>query len=151
MPLINCEINHILPWSDKCVSSNDAKVTTFEITDTKFYVTVVTSSTQNNSKLLQLTKLLEQLRSGFKKTINLNKYQSKVTIQAPNPHLDYFIDFSFWLVNRLFILSFAKNTDRTVHTKYYLSTVEIKNYNVMIDERNFHKPVKNNLKTYNNI
>ena len=142
MSLINCEINHILPWSDKCVSSNDAKVTTSEIIDTKFYVTVVTSSTQYISKLLQLAKLLEQLRSDLKKTINLHKYQSEVTIQAPNPHLDYFIDLSFWVVNRFFILSFANNTDRTVHTKYYLSTVEIKNYNVMTDEQNFHRPIK---------
>ena len=67
MPLINCEINLILTWSDKCVLSNDTKATTFAITDTKLYVAVVTLSTQDNAKLL------EQLKSGFKRTINWNK------------------------------------------------------------------------------
>ena len=44
MPLINCEINLILTWSDKCVLSNDTKGTTFAITNTKLYVPVVTLS-----------------------------------------------------------------------------------------------------------
>ena len=52
MPLMNCEINLILIWSDKCVLSNDTKATTFSITDTKLYVPVVTLSTQDNAKLL---------------------------------------------------------------------------------------------------
>ena len=47
MPLINCEINLILTWSDKCVLSNDTNVTTFAITDTTLYVPVVTLSTQD--------------------------------------------------------------------------------------------------------
>ena len=56
MPLINCEINLILTWSTNCViaSTNVANQNaTFEITDTKLYVPVVTLSTQDNSKLLQ--------------------------------------------------------------------------------------------------
>ena len=68
-PLINCEINLILTWSDKYVFSNDREARTYAITDTKLYVPVVTLSTQDNAKLLQ------QLKSGFKKTINWNKYQ----------------------------------------------------------------------------
>ena len=68
MPLINCEINLILTWSDKYVSANDFKATTFTITDTKLYVPFVALSTQDNAKLL------EQLRLGFKTTINCNKY-----------------------------------------------------------------------------
>ena len=66
MPLIYCEINLILTWSDKCILSNDAKATTFAITDTKVYVPVVTLSTQDNAKLLQ------QLKSGFIRTIKSN-------------------------------------------------------------------------------
>ena len=63
----------------------------------------------------------------------------------PNLYLDYLINLSFQGVNRLFVLSFENNTDRAVHTKYYLSTVEIKNYNVMINGQNFFdQPVKNN-------
>ena len=60
---------------------------TFTITDAKLYVPVVTSSTQDNAKLL------EQLKSGFKKTINWNKYQSKTTTQAQKQHLDYLIEY----------------------------------------------------------
>ena len=75
MSLINCEINLILTWFEKYVLSNDAKATTFEITDTKHYVLVVTLSTQDNAQLLQ------QLKSAFKRTINWYKYQSKITIQ----------------------------------------------------------------------
>ena len=70
MPLINCETNLILTWSTNCliVSTNVANQNaTFEITDTKLYVPVVTSSTQDNSRLLQ------QLKLGFKRVINWNK------------------------------------------------------------------------------
>ena len=71
---------------------------TFAITDTKLYVPVVTLSNQDNAKLLQ------QLKSSFKRTISWNKYQSKVTTQSPNPLLDYIIDPSFQGVNRLFVI-----------------------------------------------
>ena len=67
MSLINCEINLILTWSTNCVivSTNVAKQNAmFEITDTKLYVSVVTLSTQDNFKLLQ------QLKSDFKRLIN---------------------------------------------------------------------------------
>ena len=57
MPLTNCEINVILTWSGTCLLSNDTKVTTFEITDTKLYVPVVTLSTRDNAKILQQLKL----------------------------------------------------------------------------------------------
>ena len=146
MPLINSEINLILTWSDKCVLLSDTKAATFSITNTKLYVPDVTLSTQNNAKLLQ------QLKSGFKRTINWDKYRSKVTMQAPNPYLYYLIDPRFQGVNRLFVLSFENTTGRTVHTKYYLPTVEIKDYNVLIDGQNFFdQPVKNNLKIYDNL
>ena len=71
MPLINCEVNLILTWSSTCVITNSNGAGTFEITDTKLYVHVVTLSTQEN------TKLFQQLKSGFKRVINWNKYLSK--------------------------------------------------------------------------
>ena len=67
MSLINCEINLILTWSANCVKvSTDVanQGTTFTTTKTKLYVPVVTLSTQDNAKLLQ------QLKSGFQRTIN---------------------------------------------------------------------------------
>ena len=99
MPLINCEINLILTWSANCIISDSAnKATIFVLSDTKLYVPLVTLPTQNNAKLLR------QLKSGFKRTINWNKYQSKVTIPAKNQNLHYLIYPSFQGVNRLFAL-----------------------------------------------
>ena len=50
------------------------------------------------------TKLLEQLKSGFKRTIKWNEYRSQMTVQ--NNNLNYLIDPTFVNVNRLFVLSF---------------------------------------------
>ena len=72
MSLINCEINLDLNCSKSCiivVSNVVDQTITFSITDTNFYVPVVTLSIQDN------VKLLEQLKSGFKRTIKLIKYQ----------------------------------------------------------------------------
>ena len=100
MPLINCEINLILTWSANCfiIDAHIAnQIPTFTIAVTKLYVPVVHLSTQDNVKLLQ------QLKSGFKRTINWNKYHSKVTVQKQNRNLDYLIDLSFQGVNSLFV------------------------------------------------
>ena len=78
-------------------------------------------------------KLLEQLKSGFKRTINWKKLWLKVSVQAPNAYLDFLINPSFQDVNRVFVLWFENTDKRTVKTKYYLPTVEIKDYNVMIN------------------
>ena len=69
MPLINCEINLILDQSANCVISEGYTVTIFAIKDAKRYAPVRALSTQGNAKLL------EQLKSGFKRTINQNKHQ----------------------------------------------------------------------------
>ena len=79
MPQINCEINLIRKWSAICVITNSKSIGTFAITDTKHYVPVVTLSSNDNSKLLQ------ELKSGFKRTINGNKYQSNVKKERPKP------------------------------------------------------------------
>ena len=71
MLLINCEVILILTWSRDCAISSATGETKFKITETKLYVLVVTLSTQDNAKLLQ------QLKFGFKRTINLNKYKNK--------------------------------------------------------------------------
>ena len=118
----------------------------FTITDIKLYVPVVTFSTQDNAKLLRL------LESGFKRTINWNKYQSKLTQQTLNRNLDFLIDPSFWGVNRLFILSFKDRRVWQSYKQFFVSTVEIKDYNVVLDWRNFFdQPVRNDLRTHGNI
>ena len=78
------------------------KMQYLKIRDTKFYVSVVTLSKEND------IKLLEQLKSGFKRTIKWNKYRSQMTVQPQNNYLNYLIDPTFTNVNRLFVLSFAR-------------------------------------------
>ena len=96
MPLINCEVSLTLTWSENCVLT-DIKTQTaaaaqgdnpareridaptnaiFKITDTKLYVPVVTLSTKDDNNFL------EQLKSGFKRTIKRNKYRSEMTNQT---------------------------------------------------------------------
>ena len=146
MSLTNCQINLILTSSAKCVLSNYAKTTTFPTTNTKLCVPAVTLSALDN------TKLFEQLKSGFKGTVQWNKYQPKVSPEIPNQYLDFLTDPSFQRVNRIFPLSFENDGDRVVHTKYYLAKVEIKDCNVMIDGKNtYDQPVRNNIRTYDNI
>ena len=74
--------------------------TTLTITDTNLYLSFLTLSTHDNAKLF------EQLKPGFKRTINRNKYQSKKLIERPNQYLDYLINRSFQGLYRLFVLSF---------------------------------------------
>ena len=65
----------------------------FEISDTKLYVPVVTLWTQDKEKLSQ------QLKTGFKRTIDWNKYQLKPKIYTQNRYLNYLIDprcYNWW-------------------------------------------------------
>ena len=120
IPLINCEVELILTWFKNCVLISKAtkeadyvanpvvrkidnpENAIFQIRDTKLYVPVVTLSKEND------TKLLEQLKSGFKRTIKWNKYRSQMTVQPQNNNLNYLIDPTFTNVNRLFVLLFAR-------------------------------------------
>ena len=146
MLLINCEVNLILTWSKDCVITNSTGEGKFEITETELYVPVVTLSTKDDEKLLQ------QLKSGFKKTINWNKYESSIKTFAQNRYLNYLINPSFQGVNRFFELSFENETDRTSHSTYYLPKVELKDFNVMGGGRNFFdQPINSMNKTYENI
>ena len=155
IPLISCEAELILTWSKNCVSADmtvrDAQnnnpgivaptVLEFKITDTKLYVPVVILSKEND------IKLLEQLKSGFKRTIKWSKYRSQMTIQPENKNLNYLIDPTFTNVNRLFVLPFARNNagdNRYSFSDYYVLNVEIKDFNILIDEKSFFDlPVKN--------
>ena len=101
--LNNCEVELVLTWSKICVlagmttrnaqGDNPAIVAPsgakFKITNTKLYVPVVTLRKET------YIKLLEQLKSGLKKTIKWNKYRSQVTIQPQNNNLNYLTDPTF--------------------------------------------------------
>ena len=116
IPLIKCEITLILSWYKEFVlvgrafrgpsaaainSPTDAK---FEITDCKLYVPVVTLSAENDNKLL------EQLKSGFRRSIKWNKYISQMSNQNKNNNLNYLIDptFTDYLTDYLYYLSKTK-------------------------------------------
>ena len=110
MPLINCEVNLILTWSS--TNTNSTGTGTFEITDRKLYVPVVTLSTQDNSKLFQ------QLKSSLKRVISWNKYSSKPELLRRNPNLNYLVEPSFQGSNRLFVLAFEM-----IHKEHHTLTI----------------------------
>ena len=126
----------------------------FQITSTKLYVPIVTFSTKDN---VNLTK---QLNEGFKRSMYWNEYKSKIeTKKADTSNLRKFIlDASFQGVKRLFVLVFnntnndAHKVERDSHRKYFLPRVNITNYNVLIDGRNFYdQPINDQIKKYDEI
>ena len=110
MPLIYCEVDVVLTWSASCVIlyTNVAnQILTFAITETMLYDPAVTLSAQNNEKLLS------QLNSGFKRTTNWKKYLAKPELLRQNPNLNHLVEPSFQGVNRLFVLAFEDDAQRT--------------------------------------
>ena len=110
------------------------------------YVPVVTLSKEDD------IKLLEQLKSGFKRTIKWNKYRSQMIIQPKNNNLNYLIDPTFMSVSRLFVLSFPRNNNtdsRYSFSNYYVPKVRINDFNVLIDGKSFFDlPIKNEGEAY---
>ena len=139
----NYDANLILPIIDTPASA------TFQITDTRLYVPVVTLSTETDKKLL------EQLRSGFQRTIKWNKYRLQMTILTQNNNLNYLIDPTVTMVNRLFVLSFERNTEgdhRDSFSHCYVPNLKMKDFNVLIDGKSFFDfPIKNEEEAYEKI
>ena len=110
IPLINCEVNLILTWSADCViiyTNVVNQIPAFTITEAKLYVPVVTLPTQDNAKLLP------QLKSGFKRPARSNKYLSKPELMAQSSNLNHLFEPRFQGVNRLFVLAFEDDAQRT--------------------------------------
>ena len=123
IPLINFEVSLPLAWSEKCVLTskatrdadpdadpavvgiNNPKNVVFKIKDTKLYIPVVSLSAENDNKLL------EQLKTVFKRTIKWNKYRSEISNQTINNNLNYLIDPRFTNANTLFALMKMKKTE----------------------------------------
>ena len=142
--MINFEVSLTLTWSENSVITSlekreitntrrDSSPTNaiFKVTDTKLYAPVVTLSTKDDNNFL------EQLKSGFKRTIKWNKYRSEMTNQTKTNHLNHLIDPTFTKVNRLFVLSFQNEEDKTSFSKYYVPKVEINDFNLLIDGKSF--------------
>ena len=130
-------------------SNNPPTGLEFKIIDTKLYVPVVTLLKEND------IKLLEQLKTGFKRTIKWNKYRSQMTIQPKNNNLNYLINPAFTNVNRLFVLPITRTDTRdyrNVFSNHYVPDVEIKDLNVLIDWKSFFGlPVNNEEEAYEKI
>ena len=166
IPLINCEISLDLRWNKNCVllskatrnqiaaqddkplvpAINNPTNAEFLIADCKLYVPVVTLSAGNENKLL------EQLKTRFKITVLWNKYRSQISNQTVNNNLNYLIDPTFTKVNRLFVLAFENEEHRSSFSDYYVPKIEIKDFNVLINQKPFFDiPVKNKEETYQAI
>ena len=148
MPLINCKFHLELNWTPDCVMCNIAGDTKFQITNTKLYVPIVTLSFKDNTELV---------KKGFKRLIHWNEYKMKPhTKNDDNTFVKIPLDPSFHGVNRLFVLDFNRDGDNVVteesHKKYFLPRVNITEYNVLIDGRNFcDQPISSQIRKYDEV
>ena len=127
LPLINCKIElnlSIITEASKTygavpntnqvryhVTSQKARAT-FQISNTKLYVPVVTLLINDNIKFLQ------NIKQGFKRTIFCKKYRSEITTQSKNNNLDYLIDPTFRSINVLLLRSFKNINTRETLLRY---------------------------------
>ena len=133
-----------LKWNKNCVitsqqigvnldGGNTAAPTnaTLAIDDCKLYIPVVTLSKHDE------IKLLTNLKSGFKREIEWNKYKSQMTTEAINNNLNILIDPTFTNVNRLFVLAYQTADNRQSFSQFYLPKVMVKDFNIIIDKLAF--------------
>ena len=159
IPLISCEVSFELKWDKNCIITsleqrdigggyrdNAPAGATFSITDCKLYVPAVTLSKDDE------TKLLTNLKSGFKREIIWNNYRSQMTTEAINNNLNILIDSTFTNVNRLFVLAYQNADDRQSFSQFYLPRVMVKDFNVIIDKLAFFDlPIKIEEEAYEKI
>ena len=162
MPLISCPISLELKWDKNCVitSLEERQVdvgppvvrddsptgATLAINDCKLYIPVVTLSKDDE------IKLLTNLKSGFTREIEWNKYRSQMSTEEENNNLNILIDPTFTNVNRLFVLAYKNTDDRQSFSQFYLPKVLVKDFNVIIDKLAFFDlPVKTEEEAYEKI
>ena len=144
IPLISCEVSLELKWHKNCTITsleqrdigggnrdNAPTGAILAINNCKLYVRSVTLSKDDE------TKLLTNLKSGFKREIIWNKYRSQMTTEAINNNLNILIDPTFTNVNRLFVLAHQTANDRQSYSQFYLPDVMVKHFNVIIDKLAF--------------
>ena len=133
MPLINCKIKLNLTWKKECLSSTGAGEAVFIINDTKLCVPVVTLSKEDNKDFI------EQRHKGFQRSIYWNEYKTKEINENADANVFKHInlDPSFQGVNRLFVMAYNRangQPTRNGRRKYYLPRIDLKKYNVMMEE-----------------
>ena len=159
MPLINCKVFLELNWIEDCILSSAGNTAKFEITDAKLRASIVTLSTKD------IANLAKQLNEGFKRSFYRNSYETKpAKVIEHGKNIYELLSASFQGVKRLFVLAYTIadpaaagcNTDDTAgiknNKKYFLPRGETKNYNVLIDGRNFNdQPINDITKPYGEI
>ena len=162
IPLISCEVSLELKWDKNCVITslqkrdieavrparvdNSPTGATLAINDCKLYIPVVTLSKDDE------IKPLTNLKSGFTREIEWNKYRSQMSTEAINNNLNILIDPTFTNVNRLFVLADQNADDRQSFSEFYLPKVMVKDFNVIIDKLAFFDlPIKTEEEAYEKI
>ena len=146
MLLINYKIKLNLTWKKECVLSNQDGAAVFIINDTKMYVPVVTLSKEDNKEFI------EQQNKGFPISSYWNEYKTKELYENADANVFKYInlDPSFEGVNRLFVMAYNRANGQPTRNgpqKYYLPTIELNKYNVIIDGRNvYDNPIESDIK-----
>ena len=119
---------------DNLVDAATGTSAIFQKNNAKFYIPVVAFSINDS------IRFSKNLKQEFKGKISWNKYRSETTTQPKNDNLDYLIHPTFRNINRLFVLSFKDAngyTTRDFFDKYYMASVEIKDFNALIYNKPF--------------
>ena len=147
MTLINYKVELKLRWKKYYVLSaagNDNLIILIMIImliiliDTKLYVPVVpvpVLSIRDNQKLSKL------LSKEFERSVNWNEYKTKVDNKNTTNECRYFLESSLVGISRLFVLVYSgqdASLKRFKIRKYYLPKDIIKNYNAIINRKNFY-------------
>ena len=158
MPLINCKVYLELNWIEDCILSSAGNSAKFAITDTKLHVPIVTLSTKDSANLAK------QLNEGFKRSVYWNSYETKpAKVIEQGKNIYELLNASFQGVKRLFVFAYAiaappagGKSDDTAgiknNRKYFLPRGGIKNYNLLIDGRNFYdQRINDIIKQYDEV
>ena len=159
MPLINCKVELSLKWIKNSVltTTANANKVIFEMPDARLYVPIVTLSAEHDAKLSKL------LGEWFKRSIYWNKYKvidnAVVEIVDKNvkKYMRKLLDSSYQGVKRLFVVAYdnaAGNNQVSIDSikKYFLPRVQIENYNIEIDGKNFYdQPINGLIRQYDEV
>ena len=158
IPLKNCKVYPKLNWIEDCILSSAGNTAKFAITDAKLHVSVVTLSTKDSANLTK------KLYEGFKRSFNWKSHETKrAKVIEQGKNIYELLNASLQGVKRLFVLAYfvaaPENNDPADHTagiknnkKHFVPRREIKNFNVLIDGRNFYdQPINDKIKQYDEV
>ena len=162
IPLISCEVSLELKWNKNYVITSlkqrqvdagppvvrDGVPTgaSLAINDCKLYIPAVSLSKDDE------IKLLANLKSGFTRETEWNKYRSQMSTETINNNLNILIDPTFTNVNRLFVSAYQTADDRQSFSQFSLPKVMVKDFNVVIDKLAFFDlPIKTEEEAYEKI